>query len=121
LLIAEFENMFNISHDGYRPVVEVRFTPATEAHLLKHSHVSPEIQPHFIARILLEAEPRFLYLDHVAGRYVIEGYIACNPYRVVVEAAVENGVIILFPASAHRIKHKTFINRIKKRKEGRKP
>jgi hypothetical protein len=105
--------MFNISYGGLQPVIEVRFNPAAEAHLYKHTRESPEIQPHFVARILLEAEPRFLYSDHVAGRYVVEGYILCKPYRVVVEVLEINGRITLFPISAHRISHKTFIRRMK--------
>ncbi|MDR3670950.1 MAG: hypothetical protein P4L36_08900 [Holophaga sp.] len=105
--------MFNISYGGLWPVIEVRFTAATETHLYKHTHESPEIQPHFVERILLEAEPRFFYPDHVAGRYVFEGYLLCMPYRVVVEALEENGLIIFFPISAHRISHKVFIRRMR--------
>lgn len=60
--------MFNLFPIGRWPLFEIRFTPATEAHLLKHCHESPEIQPHFVERVLREAEPRFLYLDTVEGR-----------------------------------------------------
>jgi hypothetical protein len=107
--------MFNIFFDGPWPAIEVRFTAATEAHLYKHSYECPEIQPHFVERILLEADPRFLYPDHVAGRYVFEGYLLCKPYRVVVEAMEEKGLIILFPVSAHRISPKTFKRRIRQK------
>jgi hypothetical protein len=106
--------MFNISFGGSWPVIKRRFTAATEAHLYKHTHENPEIQPHFVERFLLEAEPRFLYPDHVSGRYVVEGYIVCKPYRVVVEVMEENGLIVLIPISAHRISHKNFIQRLRR-------
>jgi len=109
--------MFNIFLAGQWPAFDVRFTPASEAHLLKHSVESPEIQPHFIERVLHEAEPRFMYLDHTAGRYIFEGYICSNPYRVVVEMAEENGRIQFFPVSAHRINHRTFMRRMKQQQE----
>ncbi len=109
--------MFNIFPEGQWPDFEVRFTPATEAHLYKHSVENPEIQPHFVERILREAEPRFLYLDHVARRYIFEGYILCGPYRVVVEMAEEDGLTLFYPVSAHRINHKAFIRRMKRQQE----
>ena len=107
--------MFNTYSNDSWPGIEVRFTTATEAHLLKHSHESPEIQPHFVERLLLEGEPGFIYPDYVPGRYVFEGYLLCKPYRVVVEAAEESGRVIFYPVSAHRISHKVFIRRMKQR------
>lgn len=87
---------------------EVRFTAATEAHLYKHTAESPEIQPHFVVRILQEADPSLIYEDTVEGRYVFEGYIASRPYRVVIEFAEEAGHLVVYPISAHRIKDKDF-------------
>ncbi len=109
--------MFNIFSADSWPVIEVRFTPATEAHLFKHCHESPEIQPHFIERILLESEPRFIYPDHRPGRLVFEGYLGCKPYRVVVEWLEIKELLILYPISAHRINHKDFIQRMNQWKE----
>lgn len=87
---------------------EVRFTAATEAHLYKHTAESPEVQPHFVVRILNEADPSLLYEDAVEGRYVFEGYIAFNPYRVVIEFAEEDGILVVYPVCAHRIRHRDF-------------
>lgn len=86
----------------------VRFTAATEAHLFKHCAEDPEIQAHFVERILNEAEPQILYEDRVEGRYIFEGYLACRPYRVVIECADEDGALVVYPVSAHRIKEKAF-------------
>lgn len=86
----------------------VRFTPASEAHLYKHAAEDPEIQPHFVERILNEAEPQILYEDRVEGRYIFEGYLGCRPYRVVLEFAEEDGTLVVYPVSVHRIREKAF-------------
>jgi len=86
----------------------VRFTAATEAHLCKHCAGDPGIQPHFVERILNEAAPQILHEDRVEGRYLFEGCLACRPYRVVIEFADEEGALVAYPVSAHRIKEKAF-------------
>ena len=91
-----------------RPIA-VRFTTALEAHLYKHCAESPEIQPHFVERIIAEAEPVVVYVHRASDRYVLEGYIGCKPYRVVMEIIEEKDRTVVFPISAHRIKHKDFL------------
>ena len=112
--------MFNISLGGRRTAFEVRFTPRTEAHLAKHCPENPEIQPHFIVQILTEAEPMLYYEDPNSGRYVFEGYLACKPYRVVVELMEEGETLVAYPVSAHRIKEKAFLKTFRQNaREGR--
>jgi len=104
--------MLMLFREGGWPCFDVSFTPASEAHLFKHTSEDPEVQPHFVERILREAEPHFLYPDSKEGRYVIEGYLMCRPYRVVVDVFIENGRLTQYPISDHRICDKKFISRM---------
>lgn len=104
--------MLFLFREGDWPCFDVSFTPASEAHLFKHTSEDPEVQPHFVERLIREAEPNYFYFDPQGGRFVFEGYLMCRPYRVVVEISIENGHITFFPVSAHRIRDRVFIRRV---------
>ena len=109
--------MFNIYYEGRWLAFEVRFTARTEAHLSKHGEENPEIQPHFVEQILNLADPVLFYEAHREGRYVLEGYLACKPYRVVLELFEEGGKFVAYPVSAHRIKEKDYLRSVRQRKK----